>query len=140
MHSHITVMKQADSNGGNAGEFTIENPYVPFVYRPKVITQSSGDDNDTEKAARNILSDELKNLKLTIVTDRWEVNGKMLKPNNIISVTNPDIYLYKSADWFIESIDFVGDEKQTTATLHCVLPEVYNGKTPKYLFSGINLH
>jgi prophage tail gpP-like protein len=140
MHSHLTVMKQADSDGGNAGEFTIQNPYVPFVYRPKVVTQSSGDDNDTEKAAQNLLADELKNLKLTIVTDRWEIDGKMIKPNNIISVTNPEVYLYKSTDWFIESIDFTGDEKQTVAKLNCVLPEVYNGQTPKYIFRGINLH
>lgn len=140
MHSHITVIKQADSDGGNAGEFTVKNPYVPFVYRPKVVTQSSGDDNDTEKAANNILAEELKNFKLTIITDRWEVDGKILKPNNVISVTNPKISLYKSTDWFIESIDFTGDEKQTIAKLNCVIPEVYNGKTPEYIFKGINIH
>lgn len=140
MHSHITIMKQADSDGGNAGEFTIENPYVPYVYRPKVVTQSSGDDNDTEKAARNILADELKNLKLTIVTDRWEIDGMVIKPNNIVSVTNPNIYLYQSTDWFIESVELTGDEKATTAKLSCVLPEVYNGQIPKYIFKGINLH
>jgi len=141
MHSHITVMKQADSDGGNAGEYTIRNPYViNTVYRPTTITQTSGDDNDTEKAAKTALAAELKNLKLTITTDRWLVDGKILKPNNLVTVINPEIYLYKKSTWFIESIDFTGDETKTTATLHCVLPEVYNGETPVYLFKGINLH
>lgn len=140
MHSDITVMKQADSDGGNAGESTVKNPYVPYVFRPKVVIQNSGTDNDTEQAAKNILASELRNLTLTIVTDRWEVNGKIIKPNNIISVINPEVYLYKKTDWFIEQIDFVGDAKKTTATLKCVLPEVYNNQTPKYIFEGINTH
>lgn len=141
MHSHITVMKQADSDGGNASEYTIRNPYViNSVYRPTTITQSSGDDNDTQKAAKTALSAELKNLKLTITTDRWVVDGKILKPNNLITVINPAIYLYKKSTWFIESIDFKGDNKETTAVLTCVLPEVYSNETPDYLFKGINLH
>ncbi len=75
MHSHITVQKQADIDDGNAGESTVRNPYViNSVYRPKVKTQSSGTDIDTDLAARQLLSAELKNLKLTIVTDRWELD------------------------------------------------------------------
>lgn len=141
MHSHITVMKQADSDGGNAGEFTIRNPYViNSVFRPKVITQSSGTDNDSEKAAKTALAAELKGLKVTIQTDRWIIDGKIIKPNTIISIKNPEIYLYNKSNWFVESIDYIGDNTKTTATLHCVLPEVYNMETPVYLFSGINTH
>jgi prophage tail gpP-like protein len=140
MHSHITVMKQASSEGGNAGQSTIRNPYVPFVFRPKTIIQSSGDDNDTSETAKMVLASELKNFKLTIVTDRWEIDGDIIKPNNIISVTNAEISLFKKTEWFIESVTLTGDEKKTVATLKCVLPEVYNGQTPKYIFEGINLH
>jgi len=141
MHSHITVQKQASTDGGNAGEYTIRNPYViNSVYRPKVISQNSGDDNDSQKAAKTALAAELKNLKLTIKTDRWIVDGKIIKPNNLITVINPEIYAFKKQTWFIESIDFVGDNTQTTATLNCVIPEVYNMETPVYLYKGINLH
>jgi prophage tail gpP-like protein len=140
MHSDITVMKQAGSDGGNAGQTTIKNPYVPFVFRPKVIIQNSGSDNDTAFAAQMALSQELKNLKLTIVTDRWEINGKIIMPNSIISVTNPKISLFNKTDWFVESVKLDGNEKRMIATLNCVLPEVYNGKTPRYIFEGINLH
>lgn len=138
MHSHITVMKQADE--GNAGQETIRNPYViNSVFRPKVITQSSGDDVDTKKVAKAALASELKNLKLTITLDRWTLNNKVIKPNNLITVENERIYLYKRANWFIENVDFSGNEKQQVCTLTCVLPEVYNNNIPEYLFKGINL-
>lgn len=141
MHSHIHVIKQAGKDGGNAGEAEIRNPYVPFVYRPAVIIQSSGTDNDTESVARMALASELKGLKLTITTDRWEMpDGKIIKPNNTITVLNPDLTLYKKTTWFIESISFEGDESKTIAKLTCVLPEVYNHRTPDYIWRGINLH
>ena len=135
MHSHITVMKQANSSGGNAGEVTITNPYVPYVYRPKVILQNSGDDNDTNEVARMALSVELKGIVLTIVTDRWEIDGKVIMPNNIITVKNPKLSMYKKTKWFIESVSLNGDSERTTATLTCYLPEVYNNQPPKYIFN-----
>lgn len=134
MHSDITVQKQAGIEGGNSGESTIQNPLVPFVYRPKVVTQNSGDDNDTIEAAKSVRSAELKGIVLTIKTSMWELDGKVIKPNNIITVRNPEIYLYKKSNWFIESVKLEGDETQTTATLTCVLPETYNGETPAYIF------
>jgi prophage tail gpP-like protein len=143
MHSHITVIKQQStkSNGNsNAGQSQVKNPYVPYVFRPRVILQNSGDDIDTELAAKNALSAELKNIKLVFTTDRWEIDGKIIKPNNLITVINPEVYLYKRTTWFIDQIEFKGDNKSTTATLTCVLPEVYSGETPKYIFAGINLH
>jgi prophage tail gpP-like protein len=138
MHSHITVLKEADE--GNAGEETIRNPYViSSVFRPKVIKQSSGDDVDTSKAVRAALASELKNLKLTLTLDSWTIDGKIIRPNNLITVENENVYLYKRANWFIESVDLTGNNKQQTAVLNCVLPEVYNNEIPEYLFKGINL-
>lgn len=141
MHSHITLQKQASQDGGNAGEYTIRNPYViGSVFRPTVKSQSSGDDNDTSLAARQALSAELKGMTLKIELSQWEINGKIIKPNNIITVINPEVYLYKKTDWFIESVSFQGNEKQNTCTLNCVIPEVYSNKIPESIFKGINLH
>lgn len=141
MHSHITLQKQASQDGGNAGEAEIRNPYViGSVFRPTVKTQSSGDDIDTSLACRQELSRELKNMKLTITLDRWEIAGKIIKPNNIITIIDPEVYIYKKTDWFIESVTFDGDEKKNTCTLNCVLPEVYSQQVPISIFEGINLH
>lgn len=134
IYSHITVIKQAGTDGGNAGEFTIENPLCPIVYRPKVIVQSSGDDNDTEKVARAELAAELKNCKIVINVDRWNLNNKLIKPNTIIEVTNPKIYLFKKTQLFVESVSYAGDNAQMTAQLTCVLPEAYNNQKPINVF------
>jgi len=138
MHSHITVFKDADIDGGDAGQETIRNPFVPFVYRPLTKTQDSGGDNDTADAAKSVLAKELKNIVLTIKTSLWEIDGKVIKPNNIITVINKDLFLYNKTDFFIESVQLTQTEKETTATLTCVIPEVYNGQTPEYIFTFSN--
>ena len=138
MHSHITLQKQASSEGGNAGEYTIRNPYVLVVYRPCVRTQSSGDDNDTSLAARRELSKELENLKWTIEMDRWHVDEKIVKPINIFTLISPELYGYVKVRLFIKSINFVGDPSKQTATLNCVLPEVFDNEIPVSIFKGIN--
>jgi prophage tail gpP-like protein len=134
LHSEIWAVKQADSDGGNAAEDVIRNPFVPIVYRPKVVVMTSGTDITVPEFLQKELSKELKNISLTITTNTWEVDGKIIKPNSLITVTNPDLFLYKKTTWFIESVVFKGDSKSTTAVLNCVLPEVYNNKTPKNIF------
>jgi prophage tail gpP-like protein len=140
MHSHIFVVKQPDDEDGNAGQSMIRNPYVPFVYRPRVIVQSAGDDIDTELAAKNALADELRGMKLVITTDRWDYGNGLILPNNLITVKNPEVYLYDRSTWFIEQVDFVGNPEKLTTTITCCLPEVYSGETPSYLWKGINVH
>lgn len=140
MHSQITVVKQGDDEDDIAGEYTVTNPFVPFIFRPKTIEQTSGTNVDTALAARNARADELRALTLTLTIDRWDVNGKLIKPNNLISIIDPENYIFKKTNFFIESIDYSGNEKEMTAILHCVLPCVYDGTEPVYIFSGINLH
>lgn len=134
IHSQITAIKQADSGGGDAGEFTVANPYCPIVFRPKVVIQNSGDSNTIEEFANNVLAAELKNITLIINIDRWDIDGKIIKPNNIITVLSPENYIYKKTKFFIESVTFTGDAVKQTAVLTCVLPEVYNRQTPKNIF------
>ncbi len=136
IHSHITVMKQASEDGGNAGEYTIQNPYCPvrYVYRPKVVTQSSGTDITTEEFAKQQLAAELKNIKFIINTDRWKIDGKIIRPNNIITIFAPKIYVYKKIELFIESVKLKGNSTETTAELTCVLPCVYDGSAVKNVF------
>lgn len=134
MHSSISVLKQASIDTDNAGEGVIINPFVPYAFRPFVKIQSSGNDNDSNKAARNVLSTEMKKISLKIQLNTWYLNGKFIKPNNIITVQNEDIFLFKRSRWFIESIDYSQNSNDTGAVLTCVLPEVYNDNTPTNIF------
>ena len=141
IHSHITVQKQSSIDGGNAGEFTIRNPYViGTVYRPKVINQTSGDDIDSSLAARRELGNELRNINLTIKIDRWTIDGKMIMPNSIISIYAPQLYIYHKCNWFVESVNYTGDTDKKECEIHCVLPEVYNDEKVVSIFRDINLH
>lgn len=142
MHSHIYVVKQASSDGGNAGEFMVRNPYCPIVYRPKVVSQTSGDDLDTKEVAMRELGKELEEgLKFTIKTDRWtDSKGNIIKPNSIISIYDPELFIYTKTRLFVRSIDFVGDQEKTIATLNCVIPEAFNNQIPISIFAGINMH
>jgi prophage tail gpP-like protein len=142
MHSHIKVIGQSDLDDINATENEIRNPYViNSVYRPRVIVQSSKNTTlDVVQAAKNIRAQELKGLSLVIKLDRWTLNDKIIRPGQVISVINPEIYLYKKSNWVIEEVLLEGDASRYEATLHCVVPETYNGAEPQYLFKGINLH
>lgn len=141
LHSHITVMKEADSEGGNAGEVLIKNPYVPvaYTYRHKVYKQTSGDDVTLNEFARQCLQLELKaGIKLIVKVNTWTVNGKIIRPNNIITAEDPELYLYKKVSWFIEEVNFEGTEEKQVATLTCVLPCVYDDSEIENIF--INAH
>lgn len=132
MHSDIFVQRQASIDGGNAGYTQLRNYYVPTVYRPTTVTQTSGNDNDTQKAARRALANELRGGKMTIRINRWEavLGGGIITPNNTITVYGPELYHYYKIKWFIESVDFNGNEKEEVATINCVLPEVYSFEVP----------
>jgi prophage tail gpP-like protein len=135
MHSEITVQKQAGTDGGNFSVTTIKNPFVT-AFRPKVINQSSGDDNTTSTAARNALGDELKNLKLTAYAVDWlRPDGKIWRPGDQITVIEPELGITTETTWFIESVRMDGDTTRNTAILNMVLPYVYNNETVKTIFS-----
>jgi prophage tail gpP-like protein len=134
MHSQITVIKEASTDGGNAGQSTVNNPFVS-VFRPSVKVQTSGDTNTTAQAARMELSKELSNIKLTIELDRWTIDGKVIRPNNVVSVTNPELFIYRKTNFFIESVTFKGNEKAQTCTIVCVLTSVYDNSTPSNIFA-----
>jgi prophage tail gpP-like protein len=134
MHSEITVIKQASSEGGNAGQSSIKNPYVK-AFRPSVKIQDSGSDNDTDLAAKSALADELRAVSLTLNVDTWIDNdGKLWRPNTVFTYVNDEVAIFKVTKFFIETVQFTGNESQQTAVLSCVLPEVHNTVTPLNIF------
>lgn len=134
IHSSITVVKQADEDSGNAGDYTIKNPYCPIIKRPRVVTQSSGTDISTKDFARQVLAEELKNIKITINIDRWDINQKIIRPRNVISIKSPENYLYNKVNLFVEDIEYMGDNEKMTAKITCVPEEVYNNEDVKNIF------
>lgn len=142
MHSHIWAMAQQDDEVSNAAESdAIENPLVPIVFRPHVVIQTSGSDTDSNRVALNALREELKNLQITLNINSWRIAGKIVKPGQVISITNPNIYIYKKTDFVIDTVEYTANETEQVATLTCVPPEVYfDSENVISPFQGINLH
>lgn len=138
MHSYIEVLAQApideQGNIGQPARSAVSNPFVKNTFRYARKVQTSGYDTDTPGTARATLGDELSNITLSIDIVGWELNGKLVQPNSIITVINPVCYLYKATRFFIEGVTLKGDAKGRTATLSCVLPFVYNDEDVVNIF------
>src|SRR5690242_2174050 len=139
MHSRIFVVNQADMDDINTAESYADNPFViKPVFRQKVMVINSGNKLDAinmsgpGSAARNALSQELRNYTLTIHTDRWDVKGRLFMPGDVVTVLNPYVYNFTKTRWMIEEIHLKGNEKAQTASLKCVMPAVFDGSTPVY--------
>lgn len=136
MHSELVMMRQAykKDGGGMTGQTKIINPYVN-VFRPSINRQVSGDGQfNTQNAVRNALSDELRGIVLNISIESFYLNEKFVKPGMLVSVKNKDLYLNNNTIFFIESVRYRQNERETKATLVCYVPEVYNQESPKNIF------
>ena len=153
MHDKINVTGQANVLSPNSAADSVQlNPYLSStrgpnttgayfpLFRPIVWEQTASADVSTSPlTARKKLGNELKAIRLKIDINGWTLGGKIPRPGDIVTVTNPDIFLYQKTKWFIEQIDFRGDEKSDTATLSLVLPECFNNDPVVNIFTGTNL-
>lgn len=134
MHDTVSMIRQVSKKNTQGGQAEVSNPFVK-AYRPTVKRQSAGDNQeDTRTAARNALSEELKAITLDIVMQGWNLGDRIIEPNSIIAVTNPELYLFGKTRWFVESVNFEGNSQEHRASLKCYLPEVYNEDEPQNIF------
>jgi len=149
LHSVIQVVAQ--QNAANATDSGITNPFVlayssiiPMsVNSPdknstthdfrsglrlrREVAQEANSENDAPDTARSILGDELKAIVLTIEIQGWTLGGNLVIPNQLITVTNNELFLYNQTTWFIQEVHFKGAQNvNETATIVCVLPECFN--------------
>lgn len=118
LHSSITVIKQASKDNPDGGQATVNNPYVS-KFRPKIKILNTGDIFDVEKAARNELSSELSNIKVTFNTT------KKYLPGQTVDVTAPKIKLINER-LFIESVNIAGNNKnEDNYSVTCTLLNAY---------------
>lgn len=141
MHRVIQVVKQigAEASGASAqADGSCLNPYVPFNsngLRFKRVVQQQGDGTELQPTARMIVGDELKNIVLTIEVQGLTLGGHVITPNQMITVKNPDLHLYKKSKWFIQEVELSVNKSEEKATLTCVLPECFNSEKIKNVFS-----
>lgn len=132
LHTHITVKMQADDEEeSNGAETTIRNPLLPvgkgFLYRPRCISISSGSEFTVGQAARYELGREIREaVPLKIDMAKIDIDGKLISPNNMITLRDPSQFLYNVADFFIQDVEIRVNEKEEACTMNCVLPFGYD--------------
>lgn len=126
LHRVLQSVGQKNGKEDNALDSAITNPFVAKgVDRYTRIAQNYGDATDTPDTVRSLLGDELKGIILTIDIQGWTLGGNLVVPNQLVTVISPENYLYHKTTWFIQEVDFYGDEKMETATLTCVIPACF---------------
>jgi len=115
--------------------FTDENkatPYKPWEFnnfRPRVDEQKAGNEFDSPQTALQLLGNELENITVVIEMQGWYLNNKLIRPNCIVEVYNPNIYIYKKTQFFVQEVNLNGNERGTWATVVCCLPDCFQDKT-----------
>lgn len=129
LHSEITIVKQASEDNPDAGEYTIDNPYVE-KYRPVTRVMDSGDIFDVKNAARTALSKELQNI--TINFDFTE----FIKPGQTITLKAPELKLNNDTELMVQAVNITGNTKDIDLySYSCVLVDVYTDNDVKNVFS-----
>lgn len=128
LHSQITVVRQATKENEDAAEYTIQNPYMES-FRPITRTLNSEENFDIDKAARNILSSELSNIRFNISTTKYA------KPGTTLMLKAPSLNINRSTEIFIEQTVIKGTTSDTDIyEMECVLVDVYTNSKVKNIF------
>lgn len=141
MHRYITVVQQSDSEGEVGGQATIRNPYVVNSYvKDKIVVSSSGIQDDMGTLARRELSKELKNIVLSCDASKWVIGDDIIKPGDILTVLDPNLYIYKETNFVINSVTYKGANSDITCSFTAQLADCYNSGKVKSMYEGINIH
>jgi prophage tail gpP-like protein len=157
MHSDVVVQSEYQSENNNNIDSSIAfNPMVQVASksknafdpvpatgtlnrgcRPLTIaqpTQTNQADNSAPRTSRSVLGEELKTNQLRISVKGWELNGHMITPNQMITATNPRVYLYEKTQFFIEAVTLYGNVVDETATILSVPPPAYTTDDIKTIY------
>jgi prophage tail gpP-like protein len=134
LSSEIICVGQQQTEGGNARQAKVTNPLIQ-AYRPAVVTQTTGDDTDSEQVAKNTRSEQLKALNLKLSLDDWYLKGQLLRTNQVIKVLADRLFIREPANFLIKKVNLEEGVEGRSAQIEVSRPEVYTGEQPQQIFS-----
>ncbi len=125
IHGIIEVVSQNDSSETLTVVSTLRGNPFGKLNRYGRYKQKYGPDDSADDTARSLANEEVKNCSIDIEIQGWTLGGNLVTPNQLVKVTNPQIMIYDSSIWLIESVVYDKDPEREVAVLTCVLPCCY---------------
>jgi len=131
LHSRYTVKRQSTISINP----TSENPEVQITntvinsFRPQLKIQSSGNSDSTENAARAARAAELGNIQFDLDVEGHRYNnGKVMKPNRVITLKDDNIFLFRETRLFVRGVTLKSNAIVDSSKLNCVPLEALTGE------------
>lgn len=127
--SHVTGLCSM-FEGDDGGQYTVENPHLRGILRPYVFTVVDAESPALAKGAVDAAAGRMFGAaiayELRLVGARTAA-GALWAPNTMLSLTAPEVQIYRETDFLVRSVRFKGNPKASTSTLRIVLPEAFDG-------------
>ena len=138
IHSRYTVKRQASLSGDPDQpnpESIVDNSIIP-IFRPTIKTQTIGGDDLSDTAVRALRAKELGSIAYRITVNSLVYpNGEPIRPNRIIVVRDPNIYLPDETQLFVRAVRLVQNSKSSFAVMDCVLVNALTGDPLPNIFA-----
>lgn len=136
IHRTIGVITQNSESNEPTGQSTIVNNMLDSSSkRTSINIKQSGENKTSGDTAKQILANELKNIRINISIRDWTINGIIPMTGDILTITSPSVYLFNPTKLFINDISFNENENGRTASISLVLPETYTGDNIQNIFA-----
>lgn len=137
IHSRYTVKRQTSLSSGDSdpnAESIVDNSVIP-VFRPTIKTQSVGSGDLSDTAVKSLRAKELGSISFKITVNSLVYpNGDPIRPNRIIVVRDPNIYLPNDTKLFVRTTKLVQTANSAFAVLDCVFPNALTGEPLTNIF------
>lgn len=130
--SDITANSQTAGKPGIT--YTVQDPSLT-VYRPRIVTAQSANDESIEQAAKWELSKTLTSSIVNVTVKGLRNEAVNLWSENMkVKLKADRIHIYRFTDYIIKNVSFTKSEDGgNIANFQCVLPESFTGEFPKVL-------
>lgn len=132
-YSHVTGL-ESFVVGGEGSQYTVQNPRLDKL-RPHVFTVRDAENATVKTTVNAKIGRMFGNMVsyVVIVSDWRNQSGELWKEGDTVTVNAPYAMIYNDYKMLIRSVEFFIDEEEKTAQMTLVLPESFNGETPKGL-------
>lgn len=133
-YSHVTGLESV-ALGGSGSQFTVKNPHLPGVVRPKTFGGPDVEGGDIKTATESKSGRMFGNMvAYTIAVPTWrDPLGRLWAPNTTLVLEAPSAMIYRPYEFLVRRVTLTRNEDAEAAELELVLPGSFSGETPEVL-------